>query len=140
MARTLVKSKQYVQSAPATVDDSYTGGSYTPGPNGPVLTFTALGTGQYKVYTNVALNKAGASTYGLIKVSNTAGGAAVVLEQPVIILDNDVDDWQTQQPFSYYNLVAGVSYTFQIEAQVTGSTLAILYSLLNSTLVAEQVL
>lgn len=139
MARTLVKTlaPQIEYSSMALTDGAVSSGSFIDIPNTPTLTFVAAATAVYKVYANVALNKTGGGNAFII-VTNTVGGAVALLDQTATQLDIDTDDWINGTPFSLFSLVAGVTYTFVLQARVTTGSIDILFSEVHSALVAEQ--
>lgn len=129
MARTLVKTvgKLAFITGPSFPNTNliWAGGSFVPISGAPDFTFTPTVSGRYKIYVNDmppwgANGSPGASS--AMKLVNTVGSASV-FSQPVDFVGTGAATSFASVPVTMLaDLVAGISYTFQLQATSNGGS------------------
>jgi len=119
MSRTLIKTivdSQIINGPPCvTTSANVTSSSFVTVSNSPTLTFTPTVSGKYKVYSSPWTYDGSAGGYGVSRIFNTAGGASLIKESWGTVYGNSGDHGSSTYIESTYNLVAGVSYSFDIQ-------------------------
>lgn len=95
--------------------------------NSPAFTFTPTVSGTYKIYSNTSLFVSPTDAkVGNVRVFNTSGSATLLAESQGVVFSNAGQIIDTAFCQSVYTLVAGVSYQFDLQGQVTSGGTVVL--------------
>jgi hypothetical protein len=106
-----------------TTTSTLTSGSFVTSSNSPTLTFVPKVSGKYRVYSTPWTYNTNSAAHAFSRIFNTAGGAALISSNIGDVYGNTGDHGTSVRIESIYQLIAGTSYSFDIQqGSDSGST------------------
>jgi cold shock CspA family protein len=105
-----------------TTTSTLTSGSFVTSSNSPTLTFTPKISGKYRVYATPWTYNTNSSGYAFSRIFNTAGGAALISSNIGSVYGNTGDHGTSVRIEAVYQLIAGTSYSFDIQQGSNGGS------------------
>lgn len=113
----------YTSSQITTRSSSISSATFVTFDNSPAFTFTPTITGKYKVYCSIPAGVGAANPVGVVRIFETTALATLTAESQASQNGSNSANLTTMLAQSEYLLTAGVTYQFDIQGQVTASTI-----------------